>query len=153
MTACLSDDVLWSLSEGGGTAEEGEHLQRCRLCAHRANRLAADLRVIVQVLGDAPPPAERREPARLPLRRFAMVAAVVVAALGLSLFAHRPPSSTLGVEDDGIAALGEMSTDVFGEADVVTAPSATDEVVSALAAAAPCEWQLGGCQDIGQPLF
>jgi len=153
MTACLSDHVLWSLSEGYGAAEEWEHLARCRLCAGRANRLAADVGVIAQVLGDDPPPATRQEPSRLSLRRFAMAAAVLVVALGILLLARRQPPLTLVSRDDGIAVLGEMSTNVFDDGELVSAPTATDVVVAAFSAAAPCEWQPAGCQDIGQPLF
>jgi hypothetical protein len=152
MMACLSDRVLWALSEEDGTAEEFLHLRHCRLCAVRADRLAAELHAIAGVLCDEPPPLASPEPARRPLLRAAM-AAVLLAAIGMAVFAHRQTPVALIAPGDGFAALSEVSSDVFDDEEPLGTPTETDVVVAGLSAAAPCEWQAAGCQDIGQPLF
>jgi len=153
MTTCLSDRSLWSLSEGHGAAGEREHVARCVRCACQMDRLVADVRVIARVLRDEPPPARHAMRARLSFARLAVAAAVLVLAVGISFLTQRQPSFTLAAGDDGIAVLGEMSADVFDDGEVVGAATPADEVATALALAAPCEWQPAGCRDIGQPLF
>jgi len=153
MTTCLSDGELWALTEGSGTAEERGHVAACAPCACRMDRLLADVGVIARVLGDEPPPAPRAAPVRLPVPRLAMAAAAVALALGITFLAERQPSLIAQAADDGIAALGETSVDVFDDGDLASAATPADEVASVLAATAPCEWQAAGCRDIGQPLF
>jgi len=154
MNRCLSDRVLWALSEGGAAVAEREHVIRCVSCARRLRQLADEVGAIAHVLSDPPParvPAPGFDPVRL---RLAAVCAVVGVAAGIAWLAlpRSLPSPALAT-GDGVAALSTVSTRVFAEEEplAATAPSDFDVMAAAFDAAELCEWQPGGCRDDFQP--
>jgi len=82
MNRHLPDEVLWSLHEGGGTSAERTHVENCVACRTRFQRLEHDLKVLRQVLREAPPLAAP-QPRRAWQIRW--VPAVAVMALTLVL--------------------------------------------------------------------
>jgi hypothetical protein len=147
MTACLSDRLLWVLSEGDGTAVEREHLAQCRLCADRARQFADDLALIGGVLR-APAPAVAARGARTVRLSWRLAGALVAVFVLALVFSLRPGKRSPGGTDvDGVATLTALSTSLFGE-DLESSGSATDldVVATAFDAAGPCEWQAGGCE-------
>ena len=159
MTACLNDRELLALSERAGTPADRDHLERCPLCSHRARALERDIGVIARVLGGPCPPeaAVVTRPRMRSIVSGAIAALLVLGLVGLWSGTRRwpfgPPEST-----DGVAALADLSANVFGE-DGAEVEAATDvdtdvEVIaSAFDSAGPCEWQPGGCDDETEPLY
>jgi hypothetical protein len=149
MNRCPSDRALWALSEGNGTPAERAHLVHCVPCVRRARVLADDLAAIGRVLR-GPAPARTVAPRFVAVEFGWGAAAVVVLALGVMLFARprgsEPPSQASA---DGVALLTAVSTSLFAEDAQSSGANATDldVMVAAFDAAAPCEWQPGGCQD------
>jgi len=147
MTACLTDRMLWALSEGDGTHDERDHLAHCRLCADRARAIRDDLTVIGSALRRPEPVATDAARDVRTVAAWGMASALAVLAVAALVFA-RPAMQRSLAQHDGVAALVALSTDVFAE-DTPADVAATDvEVVaSAFEAAGPCEWEAGGCQD------
>jgi hypothetical protein len=149
MTACLSDRMLWALSEGDGTTMDGDHLAHCRLCADRARQMRDDIAVISHALRSPLPAAgavaERTRRVALGWGLAGALAAIVLVVLvPVRLTQRRSPAVT-----DGVAALGALSTSVFGE-DARPGTPTTDDldvVATAFDSAGPCEWQPDGCPD------
>ncbi|MGE0826024.1 MAG: hypothetical protein AB7G75_24280 [Candidatus Binatia bacterium] len=55
MKQCLSEETLLLLYEGSGTPADRGHALRCQICTLRYERLAADLKLLSQVLREPPP--------------------------------------------------------------------------------------------------
>jgi hypothetical protein len=156
MTMCLSDRVLWALSEGDGTAAEREHLERCQLCAHRARQLDEDLVAIGKTLrGPVPAGAVVVSRPKTVNLAWALLAAVIVLGfVGFWSARSVPVGAPAVAVTDGVAALTDLSTRVFAEDGQSIRPATDLEVIAtALDSAGPCEWQPGGCEDEGEPLF
>jgi hypothetical protein len=80
MSRCLRDEGLWVLHEGGGNDAQRVHVKECVKCAARLQQLGSDLRVLSQVLREAPPIAAV-ERARRGSWRWAPLAAACAAAV------------------------------------------------------------------------
>ena len=83
MSRHLRDEALWSLHEGGGSGADRAHLEQCSACAARYRQLGRDLKVLGQVLREAPPLAAPR-PRRALQIRWAPAVAVMAATLLLA---------------------------------------------------------------------
>jgi hypothetical protein len=162
MTGCLPDGVLWALSEGDGSAAEGEHLASCGLCTWRARRLTRDLQVLGRILG-APPPRSLAVPPAPRRLRWAVAAALAGLTIGL---ARMRPATVAGLpllaESEVEAGLAPLPTDSEVEAAFAPALPTDPEAESELAAVlpgdletmeVPCEWQPAGCDDETGALF
>ena len=77
----LPDEVLWSMHEGEGTSAEETHLEDCAACRARYQQLAGDLKVLRQVLREAPPLPAPLQPRRVLQIRWAPAVAVMAATL------------------------------------------------------------------------
>jgi len=77
----LRDEGLWSLHEGGGTGADRTHVEQCSACAVRYRQLASDLKVLGQVLREAPPLQAAPRPRRARQIRWAPAVAVMTATL------------------------------------------------------------------------
>jgi hypothetical protein len=99
MKDCLDEKSLWSLHEGEGSADDRAHLEGCLSCARRYRQLTDDLRQIVAVLKQTPPPRSSRKPAAHLALRWSLAAAVVVFAflLGRMTTADEPAGSVAPV--------------------------------------------------------
>lgn len=58
MKHCLNEKTLLALHGGEGSTEERVHVESCLNCARRYRQLADDLKDIVSVLKQAPPPPQ-----------------------------------------------------------------------------------------------
>ena len=81
MSRHLRDEGLWSLHEGGGTGADRTHVEQCSACAARYRQLASDLKVLGQVLREAPPLQAAPRPRRARQIRWAPAVAVMTATL------------------------------------------------------------------------
>jgi hypothetical protein len=151
MTVCLSDRALWAAADGSGAAEERAHLAACTTCAGRARRLAGDIALLADVLGD-PPPRLARAASPIRLVRVALVTAVVMVALGIGML-RQPRDVDTPADADGVETLSDLGQGIFDDAETLVTSSDTDDLAVAYEEAAACEWEPGGCRDIGQPLF
>ncbi len=84
MSRHLPDELLWSLHEGTGTSANQAHLAGCPACAARYQQLARDLKVLAQVLREAPPLQPTPRPRRTFQIRWAPAVAVMAATVLLA---------------------------------------------------------------------
>ena len=84
MSRHLPDGTLWALHEGWGTSADRAHLERCSACAARSRQLARDLKVLGQVLREAPPLPATSRPRRVVQIRWAPAITVMAATLLLA---------------------------------------------------------------------
>lgn len=84
MSRHLQDEALWLLHEGQGTSADRAHLEECPSCTTRSQQLARDLKILGQVLREAPPPQVVPQPRRTLQIRWAPAAAVMAATLLLA---------------------------------------------------------------------
>lgn len=76
MSRCLRDEELWLCHEGGGRDAQRAHVAECAKCSARLRQLGEDLRVLSQVLREAPPdPAPARSRSLLSWRWIPVAAA------------------------------------------------------------------------------
>ncbi len=109
MKNCLDEKTLLLIHDGEGSDAARAHLESCLSCARRFRQLADDLKDIVTVLKQPPPPAERRAP-----WKFAAVGWPLAAAVAALAF-----------------LAGGMTTAMLGTDLAVTARRATTRVASA----------------------
>lgn len=155
MTACLSDRMLWALSEGDGSTTERKHLEECGLCAHRVRHLRDDLALIGRALrGREPAPAAAAGRIGTGAWALGLMGASLAAAL-LALFLLQPeaPRSSLASGSDGVTALAAFSRTVFAEEGSAAPATDLDVVATAFTVSGPCEWEPDGCGDENQPLY
>jgi len=149
---CLSDETIYELADGAGDDTERAHAETCPWCARRLGALRADLGVITATLrGERPaglPPAPR---ARAEVRWAAIAAMLVLLAAG-GVWRARDARVARGLPAVA-AAWTELSDDVFDEPGLVDEEGEDEALAAAFEAAAPCEWQSNGCEDVNQPLF
>ena len=81
MSRHLPNERLWSLSEDTGTSADRAHLDGCPTCTARYQQLARDLKVLGQVLREAPLPQAAPRPRRILQIRWAPAVAVMTATL------------------------------------------------------------------------
>lgn len=79
MKNCLNEKTLLLLHDGEGSAEERAHMEICLNCARRYRQLTDDIRDVISVLRQAPPPITRKAPVYSGLR-WSLAAAVVMGA-------------------------------------------------------------------------
>ncbi|HYR96340.1 MAG TPA: hypothetical protein VEM57_06350, partial [Candidatus Binatus sp.] len=134
MSACLTDQELWVLTEGAGETAERDHLERCALCSYRSRQLEDDLALVGGALRGACPPGVSAG-VRPKMVRLTWGAAVALVVFGLVALWSAPPwrpSTAPLARTDGVAALTELSASVFGE-DTPEISRATDLDVVATA--------------------
>ena len=66
MIGCLNDRSLFLINEGDGDSEQQSHLENCRSCAKRYERLVADLALLGNTLAHAAP-SVHAAPLRMPI--------------------------------------------------------------------------------------
>ena len=81
MSRHLRDQRLWSLHEDRGTGADRIHVEQCSACAARYRQLASDLKVLGQVLREAPPLQAAFRPLRARQIRWVPAVAVMTATL------------------------------------------------------------------------
>ena len=121
MKNCLDEKALLSLHDGDGSPEDRAHVESCLSCARRYRQLADDLKDIVEVLKQPPPPQASRHWSTSAGLRWSMAAAIVgvafllgrmttVSAIGASFFHHAAqPATQVAAADLGPAAGGDTT--------------------------------------------
>ena len=79
MKNCLNEKTLLLLHDGEGSAEERAHLESCLNCARRYRQLTDDIKDVVSILKQPPPPMVRK-PAAYSGLRWSLAAGVVMGA-------------------------------------------------------------------------
>jgi len=80
MKICLSEKTLLLLHDGEGSAAERAHLESCLNCARRYRVLVDDIKEIVTILKQPPPPHAPRATLMHSWVRWSLAAAVVAVA-------------------------------------------------------------------------
>ena len=83
MNHCLSDKTLWLLNEGDSTQEQWRHLEGCRVCADRYDRMTHDLEMITGTLRQIPPPVRAASIRMLLVYRSIPLAVAFLLAIAL----------------------------------------------------------------------
>lgn len=153
MSRCLADRTLLLICDGESTEAYQAHLQTCTACATRYQQLIHDLKVIGQVLQEAPPSqASRSRSHVLRLRWMPMAAAVaVVLALvwgGMRVWWLSPPPFSLTASHEDVLQFmeEEVASALFSttEARVAAMPAPVSDMTylqAALEGEWPCERQ------------
>lgn len=154
MSRCLGEKALWAVHEGEGSQKERAHARNCARCAARLQQLGGDLRVLSQVLCEAPP-----VPASAPVRRplvwrwvaFAAVAGAASlallwnGALTLDPSARKAPQAAFMRQEEAVDILEkEVYSALFTnvDLDMIALParvSTLTYVQAALDGGWPCE--------------
>ena len=80
MKNCLSEKTLLLLHDGEGSVAERAHLEGCLNCARRYRLLADDIKEVVTILKQPPPPHAPRATLMHSWVRWSLAAAVVAVA-------------------------------------------------------------------------
>ena len=152
MSRCLQDQALLLLYEDEGTRTQRAHLEVCKACARRYQRLVRDLEVIGRVLQEAPlPRAVPHHRHFLPIRWMPVAAAlaIMLTLMWGGLWMRSPSPPVLSAETGNQAIflfLDEVSNALFSTAGASGAviPSPVSNLTylqAALEGEWPCEWQ------------
>ena len=149
---CLTDQMIYELVDGTGGDVERAHAEACAWCARRLRALRADLGVITVTLrGERPAGLAPAPRARVEVRWAAIAAMLVLLAAGGAW--HARDSRVAPGAPPVVTAWTELSDEVFDEPGLVDEEGEDEALAAAFEAAAPCEWQSNGCEDVNQPLF
>ncbi len=107
MKNCLDEKTLLSIHAREGSDAARAHLEGCLSCARRFRQLDDDLKEIVTVLKQPPPPGNIANPRRLPNLRWSLAAAVA----GLAFLAGGVTTAMLE-SGGGVVAARQASTQV-----------------------------------------
>ncbi|MGO9606700.1 MAG: hypothetical protein ACLQAT_25485 [Candidatus Binataceae bacterium] len=127
MKTCLDEKSLLSLHDGEGARADRTHLESCLDCARRYRQLTDDLKDIVTVLTQSPPPAARRHSLAHSGLQWSLAAAIVAAAF---LFGRMTTAGT------HIAGVGD-------------APKASEQLASSSAQAPAIDSTASGAASYG----
>ena len=79
MKNCLNEKTLLLLHDGEGSAEQRAHVESCLNCARRYRQLTDDIKDVVSILKQAPPPVASK-PAAFAGLRWSLAAGLIMGA-------------------------------------------------------------------------
>jgi hypothetical protein len=133
MSRCLEEKALLLLSEGGGSAGERSHLQNCRPCMARYDKLTQDLWSIAETLRGEPPPLPAGNPRAAIFYRSVSIAAGLLLVIALvwgergAWRANRSALSEQGLNSEVSQFLEQVSEAVFASGRIREADIASSE--------------------------
>ncbi len=152
MTRCLRDKTLLLLSAEGGDSAQRLHLESCKSCGERYQRMTEELELITSTLRQGPPRDDQNgRPIPILYRAAPVIAAVLFAVVliwGEGRFLHRnfPKSSEQLASSDWSQLLEQVSEALFpvealGQTDAAPAVSDWVSFENALRESCPADCQ------------
>jgi hypothetical protein len=144
MNRCVSEETLFALATGDGSAAERAHVRDCPRCAARAAALGDDLRLLRQALLEEPLPVTARAPRRhgswLPIAGALAAAALLALAWAAP---WRAPPAARPVQVAQVSSLArDVSAALFEPSHAATVAQVSDSAY--IEAALNGGWPCGG---------